>query len=48
MQYGAKNVLLSPQNLYQNRPLELVRIIQNCLLKESELVKQHENINVSI
>lgn len=33
------------QNLYQNRPLELVRIIQNCLLKENELVKQHESIN---
>ncbi|XP_065883114.1 signal transducer and activator of transcription 5B-like [Dysidea avara] len=32
-------------HITQNRPLELVRIIQNCLLKESELVKQHENIN---
>jgi len=35
------------QQRYQTQPLEFVRVIQNCLLREKELVDQQENAIVS-
>lgn len=36
------------QARYQNQPLEFVRIIQNCLLKEQQLVEHHDTMGVSL
>lgn len=41
-------LLLFVQQRYQTQPLEFVRIIQNCLLREQELVEQQETTIVSI
>ena len=36
------------QGRYQNQPLEFVRVIQNCLLKEQQLVEHHDTMSVSL
>ena len=35
------------QNEYYQRPMDLVRVVQHCLFKESELVERQEHLNVS-
>ncbi len=36
------------QSEYYQSPLELVRVVQECLLKEQELVDKQDHLNVSL
>ena len=40
--------LCTMQNMYLQNPLELVKVVQDCLKREQELVDEQEQLNVSL